>query len=103
MNTPGPGEVTREAIRLAAIGAAIGGPNSCIKITSAPLVGSEAAGPLANSSGSVIPKSNPSNLKMSVAGLKLIDGSPPTTCRPGVVGAVDPAKGSVLKVNVAAS
>ena len=32
-----------------------------------------------------------------------MDGSPPTICRPGVVSAVDPAKGSVLKVKVVAS
>src|SRR5688572_32518289 len=32
-----------------------------------------------------------------------MNGSPPTTCRPGVVSAVEPANGSVSRVNSAAS
>jgi hypothetical protein len=58
---------------------------------------------LAKFTGGGTPKTVDSNEKTSVKMEKSINASPPTTCRPGVVRAVDPANGSVSKRKISAA
>src|SRR5687768_11186065 len=106
MKNPGPGDVSWAAIRLAALPApnGVAGLASLSKLRSTimliPLVGRLAATSLAKRTWSATPNTAGANAKTSDAITKLMEGSPPTTCRPGVVSAVEPANGSDSKLNV---
>src|SRR5689334_953830 len=71
-------------------------------ITFTPPAGRLAAEALTKLSVGPTPKTVDSSENTSLAGLKLMNDSLPTICRPGVVRALVPAKGSVLKVKVVA-
>ena len=77
---------------------------SCSTRKFAMLPTNEAADPEAKLNGRFRPNTSGSNSSMSFAISKSgMNSSLPTICRPGVVKAVDPAKGSVLKLIVFAS
>src|SRR5688500_17135336 len=108
MKEPGADWVIWAAMRLAALPAPKGVaefPSSsklCSTMTFKRRAGSASATPLANLMLCPIPNTLEAGARTSVVTEKLMKFSPPTTCRPGVVSAVLPAKGSVSKLNTVA-
>jgi hypothetical protein len=94
MKNPGPGSVIWAAMRLAAmpaLNAVLGSlslSSDCRTTTFRPLVGRFAAMSFAKAVGGLAPNVAASNRKKSTAGSKSMKSSLPTTCRPGVVSAV---------------